>query len=115
MDAIRLIEAAAPEAAGMGLAVEGAGGALPQFDALSRRRHYLDVFNKGKTPFAFTASASDPWIILSETGGTVEKDERLWVSVDWSKAPRARRPARCGWPESIPISRSKWRPSTPRK
>ena len=88
MDAIRLIEAAAPEAAGMGLAVEGAGGALPQFDALSRRRHYLDVFNKGKTPFAFTATASDPWITLSETGGTVEKDKRLWVSVDWSQAPR---------------------------
>jgi hypothetical protein len=88
MDAIRLIEAAAPEAAGMGLAVEGAGGALPQFDALSRRRHYLDVFNKGKTPFAFTAAASDPWITLSETGGTVEKDKRLWVSVDWSQAPR---------------------------
>jgi hypothetical protein len=46
----------------------------------------VDVFNKGKTPFAFTAYSSDPWIILSETGGTVEKDKRLWVSVDWSKA-----------------------------
>ena len=72
----------------MGLAVEGSGDALPPFDAFNRQRHYLDVFNKGKTPFAFTASASDPWITLSETGGTVEKDKRLWVSVDWSKAPK---------------------------
>jgi hypothetical protein len=35
-----------------------------------------------------------------------------WIG---ARPPRARRPARCGWPESIPISRSKWRPSTPRK
>jgi Gylcosyl hydrolase family 115 C-terminal domain len=46
------------------------------------------VFNKGKTPFTFTASASELWITLSETGGTIEKDKRLWVSVDWSKAPQ---------------------------
>ena len=88
LGAIRLTETPVPEAAEMGVAAEGSGDALPPFDVFSRRRHYLDVFNKGKAPFAFTASASDPWIALSETGGTVEKDKRLWVSVDWSKAPQ---------------------------
>jgi len=88
LGAIRLAEVPLADEAEMGLAVEGAGDALPQFDIFNQQRHYLDVFNKGKTPFAFTATASDPWIALSETGGTVEKDKRLWVSVDWSKAPR---------------------------
>jgi len=87
MGAIRLAEGPVPEAAEMGLAVEGSGGALPPFDVFNRQRHYLEVFNKGKTDFTFTASASDPWIRLSETGGTVGKDQRLWVSVDWSQAP----------------------------
>jgi hypothetical protein len=51
-------------------------------------RAEVDVFNKGRTPFAFTAAASAPWIILSETNGTVKKDQRLWVRVDWSHAPQ---------------------------
>jgi hypothetical protein len=61
--------------------------ALPAFDKFGQASHYIDVFNKGKTPFDFTASADAPWIILKETSGKVEKDKRLWVSVDWSKAP----------------------------
>jgi len=51
-------------------------------------RHFIDVFNQGKTPFEFTAAASNPWIVLSETKGTVVKDQRLWINVDWSKAPK---------------------------
>src|SRR5262249_8076472 len=38
--------------------------------------------------FEFSSSASEPWIVLGETKGTVEKDKRLWVSVDWSKSPK---------------------------
>jgi hypothetical protein len=87
LGAIRLASTQVPEAAEMGVAVDGGGGALPQFDSFNRQRHYVDVFNKGATPFAFTVSASEPWITLSETGGTIEKDKHLWVSVDWSKAP----------------------------
>jgi hypothetical protein len=94
--AIKLTEIEVPEAPAMGVAVEGSDAAwpgesgdaaLPQFDSFNQQRHYIDVFNKGKTPFRFNAAASEPWIVLSETNGTVEKDKRLWVSVDWNKAP----------------------------
>ena len=84
-----------PNEAIMGAAVEGSEdaisnttAALPQFDAFNQQRHYIDVFNKGKTPYNFTAKASNPWIVLSETKGTVDKDQRLWVSVDWKRAPK---------------------------
>ena len=95
--AVRLTEIEVPEAAAMGIAIEGSdavwpntnsAAVLPQFDAFNQQRRFIDVFNKGKTPFDFTATASEPWIVLSEAKGAVEKDRRLWVSVDWSRAPK---------------------------
>ena len=87
-----------PDEAIMGVAVEGTeiafvggeetGPTLPRFDSFNQQRHYIEVFNKGKAPFAFTAKASDSWIKLSEAKGSVDKDQRLWVSVDWAKAPK---------------------------
>jgi hypothetical protein len=89
--AVKLTEIEVPDAAAMGIALDGGDArSLPQFDVFNQQRHYIDVFNKGKTPFDFTVAASDPWILLNETNGTVEKDKRLWVSVDWSKAPQGR-------------------------
>jgi Glycosyl hydrolase family 115 len=90
-------ETEVPGAAGLGVAVEGSASAwpgnetepsLPTMDAFNQQRRYIDVFNRGRTPFTFTASASRPWIILSATHGTIGGDQRLWVSVDWSKAPK---------------------------
>ncbi|MGA9450826.1 MAG: glycosyl hydrolase 115 family protein [Verrucomicrobiia bacterium] len=112
--AIKLTELEVPDAAAMGVAVEsseavwpGAPGdaILPKFDVFNQRHRCLDVFNKGKTSFEFTATASDPWIVISsrsrgdetqikksETPHVVsyhvEQEQRLWVSVDWSKAPQ---------------------------
>src|SRR6185295_11549121 len=97
MNAIKLTSIAVPAAAGLGVAVDGSAlawpgaagtAALPQFDALNQQKHYIDVFNKGQTPFDFTATSNVPWIELSESKGTVTKDNRLWVNIDWSKAPR---------------------------
>jgi hypothetical protein len=75
-------EVALPDAAAMG--VDAEAGA---FDVFNKQRRYIDVFNKGKASFDFTAAASAPWIVLSAGNGTVDKEQRLWVSVDWSKAP----------------------------
>ncbi len=95
MPAVKEIEL--PAAGAMGVAIEGSAAAwpaamgeavLPGFDVFNQPRRYIDVFNRGKAPFEFTATAGAPWIVLSATKGTVEKDQRLWVSVDWSRAPR---------------------------
>jgi hypothetical protein len=86
-----------PDAGAMGVAVEGSATAwpgaagepaLPEFDVYNQERRYVDVFNRGKADFAFTASASSPWIVLSSDHGTIQKERRLWVSIDWDKAPK---------------------------
>ena len=83
------------ENASMGIYAEGFAGpfyrppALPEFDVFTQQQHYIDVFNHGREPFDFTASASDPWILLSATHGHVgTEDNRIWVSIDWSKVPQ---------------------------
>jgi len=80
MPAVKEIEI--PEAAAMGVDVEGG-----TFDIFNKQRRYIDLYNKGKAPFEFTATASAPWIVLSGSKGTVEKQRRLQVSVNWAKAP----------------------------
>ncbi|MGD0387454.1 MAG: glycosyl hydrolase 115 family protein [Tepidisphaeraceae bacterium] len=85
-----------PKPARLGVAIEGSAAAwpgenakaiLPNIDAFNRQSRYIDVFNRGSTPFKFTATASDPWIVISPNSGLVDRDLRLWVSIDWSKAP----------------------------
>jgi len=93
---IPLVEIQVPATAGMGVAVEGSERAwpgaaeepaLPRFDAFGQQRYYVDVFNRGRTPFAFLATSSAPWITLSSAKGQVDKETRIWVSVDFTKAP----------------------------
>jgi hypothetical protein len=97
LSAVHLTEIQVPDAAAMGVAVEGSEKAatngeitLPQFDVFNQQRRYIDIFNKGKAPFEFSAASDSPWIVLSETAGTIEKEKRLWVSVDWSKVPNGK-------------------------
>ena len=82
-----------PEPAAMGVAVEGdagaAGGNL-NFDRFGQASRYVDLFNKGQSPFEFSASSTVPWISLSASRGSVAKDVRLQVTIDWSKAPQGK-------------------------
>jgi hypothetical protein len=69
----------------------GAGGSdpltLPDFDIFNRQTRFIDVFNRGSEPFDYSAGADQPWIKLSRAKGTVAKEERLLVSIDWASAP----------------------------
>jgi hypothetical protein len=86
-----------PNGADLGVAIEGSASAwagasgdavLPGFDVFNRQRRYIDVFNRGRAPLPFSAATSAPWIVLSNPRGVISKEERIWVSVDWQKAPK---------------------------
>ena len=95
--AIELKEIDIPDSAILGVAIEGSEvvwpgeqseAVLPSFDKFNQQQHYIEIFNKGKIPFNFTISTNSPWIKLSETSGNIEKEKRIWISIDWTKAPK---------------------------
>jgi len=106
LGAVRLREIQVPDEAAMGVAVEGSEMAvtngelsLPEFDSFNQQTYYIDVFNKGNTNFEFKATASEPWIFVTRDhtgdkviwemvnangrGGTIVKDQRLWIGVNF--------------------------------
>jgi hypothetical protein len=96
LSAIRLTELQLPEAAALGVAIDGSASAwpgatneptLPQFDAFNRQHSHIDLFNKGRAPLEYSVIASAPWILLNATNGTVKKDKRIRVSVNWTALP----------------------------
>ncbi|MDQ8182612.1 glycosyl hydrolase 115 family protein [Pelagicoccus sp. SDUM812005] len=80
--------------AGLGVAIEGEespleegiAGELPKIARHADVERFVDVYNKGAGSFAWTATASAPWIKLSQTSG--DADARIMVGVDWTQAPR---------------------------
>jgi hypothetical protein len=85
-----------PARAEMGIAVEGTAApwldvfnepSLPEFDFFNQQRRYIDVFNRGSVAFDFSVTTSSPWILATPQSGKVDKDKRIWVTIEWEKAP----------------------------
>jgi hypothetical protein len=82
-----------PDKAEMGVAIEGSEDwyeagknidlQLPEFDNYHQESYYIDIFNRGKIPFQYTASSKSKWLQFSNSSGTVDKEQRIWISVDW--------------------------------
>ncbi|MEH0648249.1 glycosyl hydrolase 115 family protein [Streptomyces scabiei] len=95
---VRRIEV--PEAAELGVAVDGADDAgewwprsraeavLPVFSPYrTGPRQYVEVFNRGRTPFSYRIESSAPWLVVDRTRGRVEEQVRVGVRVDWGRVP----------------------------
>jgi hypothetical protein len=100
MNAIKLSELQVPDSAMMGVALEGKeqswpgateNAVLPEFDVFSNRKHYLEVFNKGKIPFDYTITTTVPWLTVSDAKGTVgDKDKRVWLQLNEQQLPKGK-------------------------
>jgi len=79
------------DGASIGVDAEGSSSSRPslgQFDSVAQQTRTVTLFNRGLTPVNFHIAASDPWIIVSQSPGTVGKqDLPLEVHVDWATAP----------------------------
>jgi len=88
----------APLEAQMGVAVEGNPSArtsaadplvLPAFHVLRPdEKHFIDLFNTGKTPFSFQIQSNAEYLITTTTSGTIQDERRIEVSINWNKAPQ---------------------------
>jgi len=70
------------------------------FDEYGQGSHYVDIFNRGKTPFAYKIENGAPWVHISSTQGTVTLQDRIWISVDWKAMPAGKQ----SMPVPIPIT-----------
>jgi hypothetical protein len=88
-------EIALPAAPALGVAVEGgeapwpaaANLRLPAFEPFDKSARFIDVFDRGVAPLAWSARADEPWIVLSETAGKTDKTQRITVDVRWDQVP----------------------------
>ena len=61
--------------------------ALPAFDNYLRRTYPVEIYNRGGGTLAWTAHASEPWVVLSKSAGKTADEERITVGIDWERAP----------------------------
>jgi hypothetical protein len=61
---------------------------LPAFSVYQQDRYFIDLYNTGNGCLYWEARASDDWIQLSRSSGVLYDEERIWVTIDWDKAPK---------------------------
>ncbi len=85
-----------PAAADMGVSIEGSDSwwplekseaVLPEFDSFNQQKYYIDVFNRGQTSFDYKIESGQPCLKVTPNQGKVEKQQRVWVSVDFQQVP----------------------------
>lgn len=59
------------------------------FDPLNNQKYFIDVFNLGSEKLSYKVEAKNDWIVLSSNEGNVELEEKVYVSIDWSKVADA--------------------------
>jgi hypothetical protein len=87
-----------PQPADMGVAIDGSTAwwpldtspaVLPSFSPYqSQPAQYIDVFNRGATPFGYRIESGAPWVHVTRDVGTVDQQVRATVNVDWRRAPK---------------------------
>ena len=61
------------------------------FDPVNDQNYYLEVFNMGQEKLTYTVTTQNDWIKLSTEGGTIQYDEKVFVRIDWDKAPKGQK------------------------
>jgi hypothetical protein len=88
-----------PQPGSMGVAVEGSADSwpragnsgtpsLPQFNDRVNQSHFFELFNEGLSPVDYTIT-TDKFVRLSSFKGTIDKQTRILVNIDWQNVPAA--------------------------
>ena len=85
-----------PAIADLGVSIEGSDkwwpmekteAVLPEFDPFNQQKYYIEVFNRGQSPFNYEIESGESWLRVTPNQGKVDKEQRVWVSVDFQQAP----------------------------
>ena len=73
----------------MQLSLEGGDGLLlPGFSVFNEDKRFIDLYNTGNGAIYWNSKTSADWIKLSDTAGVIYDEKRIWVTIDWKKAPK---------------------------
>ncbi|MBN2166325.1 MAG: glycosyl hydrolase 115 family protein [Marinilabiliaceae bacterium] len=61
---------------------------MPQFDPINNQDYYIDIINRGQEELAYSVKAKNDWIKLSKNIGNTQFNDKVYVSIDWNKAPK---------------------------
>lgn len=85
-----------PEKAEIGVAIDGSEewfpeakeeAILPTFDPFNNQTSHFVIFNRGTKQFNYEIKPQDKWVKISKYKGTIEKEEKFLVDIDWKKSP----------------------------
>ena len=83
------------EQASMGVAIEGSEtvwpndsitATLPAMNNIISGLQYIDLFNRGTTPFTYSIETNS-WLHIEAASGQIAKEERIPFFVEWSAVP----------------------------
>ncbi len=60
---------------------------LPVFDRVNNQNYYIDIINRGQEALNYTLKPKEEWIRISEETGTTQYHQKVYVNIDWGKAP----------------------------
>ena len=60
---------------------------MPRFDPVNDQDYYIEIINRGNSDLSWSIAAREDWILLSRRHGTVRHGEKVFVAIDWEKAP----------------------------
>jgi len=73
----------------MQLATEGGDQTMiPGFSVYNKDKRFIDLYNTGNGVVYWSSFVSNNWIKLSESSGVIYDEKRIWVTIDWEKAPK---------------------------
>jgi len=61
-----------------------------EFDPINQQSYYLEIFNMGNKILNYSVQAKNEWILLSKTKGSFQYEEKIYVSINWDKAPKGK-------------------------
>ncbi len=60
---------------------------MPVFNSATDRSYFIDIINSGVQDLSWSFINDIPWIELTKESGSTNTEERVGLSVDWSKFP----------------------------
>ena len=61
---------------------------MPVFDPVNNQDYYIDIVNRGQEELNYTIKGKEDWIKLSSESGTIRFNKKVFVTIDWDRAPK---------------------------